>query len=160
MKSVLYLIKLAIIISPVRINDWSEESGILSQAQFAYKKGYNTPDAIFVLNITLSFCIETFKHSCCGFIDFSKAFDKTDREMLYGKLKQCNISIKFLNLIRNMYSQLKCQVKSTEGMSECFSQDNGVLQGESWSPTLFTAYINELKSRMNAIHGMGVKIME
>ena len=42
-----------------RINDWSEESGILSQAQFAYKKGYSTTDAIFVLNTTLAFCIES-----------------------------------------------------------------------------------------------------
>ena len=141
-----------------RISDWSEESGILSQAQFAYKKGYNTTDAIFVLNTTLSFCIETFKHSCCGFIDFSKAFDTIDRETLYGKLKQCNISSKFLSLIKNMYSQIKCQVRTTEGMSECFSQDKGVLQGESLSPTLFAAYINELESMMNAIEDMGVNI--
>ena len=143
-----------------RISDWSEESGILSQAQFAYmyNKGYNTTDATFVLNTTLSFRIETFKHSCCGFIDFSKAFDTIDRETLYGKLKQCNISSKFLSLIKNMYSQLKCQVRTTEGMSECFSQDKGVLQGESLSPTLFAAYINELESIMNAIEGMGVNI--
>ena len=43
-------------------------------------------------------------------------------------------------------------------MSECFSRDNGVLQGESLSPTLFVSYINELESRMNAIEGMGVNI--
>ena len=64
-----------------RINDCSEESGILSQAQFAYKKGYSTTDAIFVLNTTLAFCIETLKQSCCGFINFSKASDKIDREI-------------------------------------------------------------------------------
>ena len=45
-------------------------------------------------------------------------------------------------------------------MSECFSQDNGVLQGGSLSPTLFTAYINELESRINAIECMGVNINE
>ena len=58
-----------------------------------------------------------------------------------------------------MYSQLKCQVRTTEGMSECFSRDNGVLQGESLSPTFVAAYINELESRMNAIeagHGMNI----
>ena len=43
-------------------------------------------------------------------------------------------------------------------MSECFSQDKGVLEGESLLPTLFTAYINELESIMNAIEGMGVNI--
>ena len=39
-----------------------------------------------------------------------------------------------------------------------FSQDNGVFQGESLSPMLFIAYINELESRMNEIEGMGVNI--
>ena len=143
-----------------RINNWLEESGILSQAQFAYKKGYNTTDAIFVLNTSLSFCTETFMHLYRGFSDFSKAFDKINRETLYGKLKQGNISSNFLNLIKNMYSQLKCQVRTTKGMNECFSQDNGVLQGESLSPTLFAAYFNGLESRMNAIEGMGVNINE
>ena len=59
-----------------------------------------------------------------------------------------------------MYTQLKCQDKTTEGMNECFSLDNGVLQGESLSPTLFTAYMNELESKINAIEGMrmGVSI--
>ena len=141
-----------------RINDWSEESGILSQAQFAYKKGYSTTDAIFVLNTTLAFCIESLKHSCCGFIDFSKAFDKIDREMLYRKLKQCNISSKFLNLIKNMYSQFKSCVRTSDGTTEYFCQENGVLQGESLSPTLFAAYINEIESKMNEVEGMGVSI--
>ena len=78
--------------------------------------------------------------------------------ILYGKLQEFNISSKFIYLNKNTYSQLKCQVRTTEGMSECFSQDNGVLQGESLSPTLFAAYINELESRMNSIEGMGVNI--
>ena len=134
-----------------RINDWSEESGILSQAQFAYKKGYSTTDAIFVLNTTLAFCIESLKHSCCEFIDFSKAFDKIDRETLYRKLKQCNISSKFLNLIKNMYRQFKSCVRTSDGTREYFCQENGVLQGESLLPTLFAAYINEIESKMNDI---------
>ena len=57
-----------------------------------------------------------------------------------------------------MYSQSKCQVKTTKGMSECFSQDNGVLQGESLSRALFTAYVNELESIINAMESMGVNI--
>ena len=57
-----------------------------------------------------------------------------------------------------MYRQLKCQVNTTEGMSECFSQSNGVVQGKSLSPTLFTAYINELESIMNVIDGMSMNI--
>ena len=94
------------------------------------------------LNTTLAFCIESLKHSCCGFIDFSKAFDKIDRETLYRKMKQCNISSKFLNLIKTMYSQFKSCVRTSDETSEYFCQEIGVLQGESLSPTLFPAYIN------------------
>ena len=57
-----------------------------------------------------------------------------------------------------MYRQLKCQVNTTEGISECFSHSNGVVQGKSLSPTLFTAYINELESIMNVIDGMSMNI--
>ena len=48
------------------------------------------------------FCIESLKDSCCGFIDFSKPFDKIDRETLYRKLKQGNINSKSLNVIQNV----------------------------------------------------------
>ena len=91
------------------------------------------------------------KHSCCEFIDFSKAFDKIDRETLYRKLKQCNISSKFLNLIKNMYRQFKSCVRTSDGTREYFCQENGVLQGESLLPTLFATYINEIESKMNDI---------
>ena len=70
-----------------RINDLLEGSGILPQVESGYKKGYITTDSTFVLNTTLGFCIESFKHLCFGFIDFLKAFDKSDRVTLNRKLK-------------------------------------------------------------------------
>ena len=48
-----------------RINEWAEQSDLFSQAQFAYKTGYSTTDAVFVLNAVLS-----SSGGCCGFIDF------------------------------------------------------------------------------------------
>ena len=93
---------------------------------------------------------------CCGFIDFSKAFDNVNRETLFKTLKQFQISSKFLNLIQNMYSKLKCQVRTSSDESEMFPQSNGVMQGECLSPTLFTAYINKIERLMNDVDEMGV----
>ena len=134
-----------------RINEWAEQSDLLSQAQFAYKTGYSTTDAVFVLNAVLSSSC-----GCCGFIDFSKAFDNVNRETLFKTLKQFQISSKLLNLIQNMYSKLKCQVRTSTGESDIFPQSNGVMQGECLSPTLFTAYINEIERLMNDVDEMGV----
>ena len=75
-----------------RINKWAEEFNILSHAQFAYKLGYSTTDAIFVLHAVLSSSPESFNGACCGFIDFTKAFDKINRDILFQKLKQFQIS--------------------------------------------------------------------
>ena len=134
-----------------RINEWAEQSDLFSQAQFAYKTGYSTTDAVFVLNAVLS-----SSGGCCGFIDYSKAFDNVNSETLFKTLKQFQISSKLLNLIQNMYSKLKCQVRTSSGESDMFPQSNGVMQGECLSPTLFTAYINEIERLMNDIYEMGV----
>ena len=99
------------------INEWAEQSDLFSQAQFAYKTGYSTRDAVFVLNAVLS----SSGARCCGFIDFSKAFDNVNRETLFKTLKLFQISSKLLNLIQNMYSKLKCQVRTSAGESDiCF----------------------------------------
>ena len=93
---------------------------------------------------------------CCGFIDFSKAFDKVNRETLFKTVKQFQIITKLLNLIENIYSKLKCQVRTSTRESDMFPQFNGVMQGECLSPTLFTAYINKIEQLMNDIDEMGV----
>ena len=70
---------------------------------------YSTTDAIFVLHAVLSSSLESFNGACCGFIDFTKAFDKINRDILFKRLKQFHISAKLLNMIKNMYSKLGCQ---------------------------------------------------
>ena len=93
-----------------RIGECAEQEDILSQAQFAYKTGYSTTDAVFVLYAVLSssLVVYTCNGACCGFIDFTKAFDNINRETLFQRLKQFNISAKLLKMIKNIYSKLKC----------------------------------------------------
>ena len=99
-----------------RIGEWTEQEDILSQAQFAYKTGYSTTDAVFVLHTVLSSSLVASNGACCGFIDFTKAFDNINRETLFQRLKQFNISAKLLKMIKNMYSKLKCQVRTSAGV--------------------------------------------
>ena len=59
-----------------------ENNNILSEAQFAYKAGYGTTDAIFVLRMLLDMNRSGIH---LAFIDFSKAFDNVNRNVLYAK---------------------------------------------------------------------------
>ena len=136
-----------------RINEWPKKFNILSQAQFAYKPGYSTTDAIFVLHAVLSSSLEsfTYKGACyVSSISLRRLIRLTETFLKKG-LKQFHISAKLLNMIKNMYSKLKCQVRISVGESDHFAQDNGVMQGECLSPTLFAAYINKIVRLMNNI---------
>ena len=57
-----------------------------------------------------------------------------------------------------MYTKLKCQVRTSAGISDHFSQANGVMQGECLSLTLFAAYINEIERLMNNNDEMDVHV--
>ena len=60
-------------------------------------------DAVDVLHSTLSHAMES-SNVLCAFIDFSKAFDKVDRNILYAHLMDYGISSKMFQIIVDMYS--------------------------------------------------------
>ena len=67
---------------------------------------------------------------------FSKAFDNVNRNELYAKLISHGISSKFLKIIESMHSKINSKVRTSNGVSGTFSQQCGVMQGESLSPSL------------------------
>ena len=138
-----------------RFTAWAEELNFLSNAQFAYRTGYSTRDAIFLLNSILSHALLT-SDIHIAFIDFTKAFDGISRDALFKLLMKYDISSRMLKVIMNMYSKMSSKVKTSEGQSESFPQAKGLMQGECLSPTLFASYINKLEDHINEINEMGV----
>ena len=82
----------------------------------------------------------------CAFVDYRKAFDMIDRSSLWQKLLKLNIKGKVLNVIINAYNGAKSCVKLNRSMSDYFSCNIGVRQGENLSPLLFAIYLNDLET--------------
>ena len=95
----------------------------------------------------------------CTFIDFQQAFDNVLRDGLWYKLQKYNINGKCLNLIKNMYNNIKSRVVTPEGNSAFFSCCKGVRQGENLSPILFSLYLNDLENYLmtNGANGIVCK---
>ena len=55
-----------------------------------------------------------------------------------------------------MYNKINSEVRTSNGLSEMFSQKCGVMQGKSIPPILFAISINEIEAIMNNIPSMGV----
>ena len=54
---------------------WSEDNSVLTDAQFGFRPGYGTHDAIFALHSIISKSLRQGKRLYCCFIDYVKAFD-------------------------------------------------------------------------------------
>ena len=129
-----------------RLNDYLEESMLLSENQAAFRKKYSTLDHIFSLyalnEIQKSKKLKLF---CCV-VDFSAAFDSVWRIGLWRKLLQSNVNGNVFNVIVNMYKDIKSCVSMNGDKSSYFGSFSGVRQGENLSPVLFSLYLNDLEN--------------
>ena len=117
-----------------RLTKWSEKNNILTDAQFGFRPGYGTTDAIFALHSLISKSLKRGKRFYCCFIDYKKAFDSVSHIKLWLRLVRCGITGKLLNVIKSMYSKLKCCVKLDGIFSNFFQSNVGLMKGESLSP--------------------------
>ena len=78
-----------------------------------------------------------------AFVDFKQAFDKVNRDKLWSVLQKAGLKGKLYKALQEIYKQVKAQVRSSTGLSECFHCPNGLKQGCMLSPALLTLFINE-----------------
>ena len=80
-----------------------------------------------------------------GFIDFRKAFNLVDYELLWKKLWRLGVSTKVLTILQNMCT-VCCLYKY--GCSEKIDCSVGVGQGCPLSPTLFSLFVSDVMECM------------
>ena len=144
-----------------RINTFLENSGLLSEEQAGFRKGYGTTDHIFSLKILVDLHLFKKKHLFCAFIDYKKAFDSVDRIALWYKLLQNNIDGNVFRVIHNMYEKAKSCVMSGNDLSGFFGSSVGVRQGENMSLILFSIFLNDLTQFMSKYYdGLNLLLMK
>ena len=91
--------------------------------------------------------LETF----AAFVDFSKAYDRVDRQLLWGKLSQLGLSGKMLSALKAIYHDVQCSVRLNGVYTEWFQVTGGLKQGCLLSPLLFNLYVNDLIGEINSL---------
>ncbi len=94
------------------------------------------------------------------FIDFSKAFDREDHNMLWWKLEKIGVSQKFISVmcaLKSIYCNVQRSVRLNGVLSDWFTVRMGLKQDGLLSLLLFTIYINDLAEEIKAMN-IGVNI--
>ena len=111
-----------------RLDKFLDENKLINKSQIGFTKNARTQDHMFVLKAL----IDKYTHKSgdklyACFVDFKKAFDSVIHPGLKLKLKELNISGKFYDVIKNMYSKSKLCVKLGDTHTKFFTSGNGVL---------------------------------
>ena len=135
-----------------RLFNYCINKGLLSEEQLGFVPGNRTSDAHFLLhNLIQNYCHKQGKRIYSCFVDFSKAFDSIPRDILFRKLINHGINGKFLNVLKNAYSNDKCRIKIGNHLSEIIIPTRGVRQGCILSPLLFNIFLADLPVAMKSV---------
>ena len=116
--------------------------------------GSKTADNLFILQNLLERQLALVQNLIVCFIDFSRAFDLMNRNILFNKLIKSGLHGRVINTQRNLYTKTYFRVKQGGYLSDLILQEVGVNQGGNASPIIFRNYLSDLSNYLNEITGV------
>ena len=108
--------------------------------QAGFRSGFSTVDHIQVVDQVIEKYLEFRRPSYLAFIDYKKAFDSISHSSIWEALKTQNINEKYINILKNIYSNSSSRVKLDRTGAK-FNIKRGVRQGDPLSPKLFISVL-------------------
>ena len=140
-----------------RIVNHFETHGHIADEQNGFHKKRSCIHHIHTLTYLARNLIAENRELFVCFIDFRKAFDVVNRDLLYCHLVEYGIHGNILDLIKQMYQDTSSVIRLNGLISDSFISESGVKQGDNLSPTMFNGFINGLLTELNDIQ-CGVEV--
>ena len=128
----------------VKIQNFLENINYFTDKQNGFRKGKSTSCALtnFLDDVILN--INSSKTNIVAYLDFQKAFDTINHNILLNKLMAAGMSDKLLKLLGNYLTNRKQKTVEHNTLSGLEDVNIGVPQGSTIGPVMFIAYIKDL----------------
>ena len=117
--------------------------------QVGFRKGFSTIDHLHALNQLIEKANEYQLQLCVGYIDYEKAFDSVEHTDLFTALRNIGVGEIYVQILENFYTNATANIHIENDVSEPIHINRGVKQGDTKSPKIFTAAIEEVFKKLN-----------
>jgi hypothetical protein len=121
-----------------------------------FKKNSTTSDNMFILHGAIQRSQFLRKPLYVAFVDFRRAFDTVNRNMMFYKLMKKKIDGKLIRLLHDMYSKTKSKICINGYLSEFLYDTLGVNQGGANSPDMFVDFLSDMSEYLTQSCGIVV----
>jgi len=128
----------------LRISKYLEENSGIEDEQNGFWKNRRCTDHVFAFDSIVRNRVKQNLSIFTTFIDFQKAFDCVQRDMLMYNFYNKGINGKMYFAVKSLYLSTEACVKVNNLYTPWFDYTYGVKQGDSLSPTLFNIFIDDL----------------
>ena len=129
----------------------------IAEEQNGFRAGRSCVDHLFVLCTIIRNRKMLGQDTFLCFVDFKKAFDSVDRNLLPYKLFSIGVTGNMYWAITSLFANPRSRVILEDHATDYFNCPLGVKQGDSLSPTLFAVFINDLADTVKN-SGIGIEI--
>lgn len=138
-----------------RLKSYLDRFGIISPQQFGFVRNRATSDAILRLTDEIYGSFDAKQYFIGVMLDFSKAFDTVQHDILLAKLEKIGIRGSVLDWFKSYLTDRQQYVDIDGVPSGLLPVNTGVPQGSILGPLLFNLYINDMhrcSSNLSFIH--------
>ncbi|PZC86310.1 hypothetical protein B5X24_HaOG211471 [Helicoverpa armigera] len=129
-----------------QISEFLEQHNILCDTQHGFRKGRNTVSALLGFSDYINECLDTGKQIIALFIDYKKAFDTLDHEILLQAMDECGIRGPTNAWFKNYLTNRKISTVVSSVVGKEANVDLGVPTGSVYGPVGYIIHVNSVSN--------------